>query len=220
VDRHQVDYWDRVADAKTFSHPLDDELLELAPRTARVLDLGCGYGRTLAQLHERGYRHLSGVDTSGAMIARGRRLFPHLDLRVAGEAPERETRADGAFDLVLLFSVLTSTPGDDAQRRLIAAAGRRLAPEGLLYVSDLWLQEDERNRARYRAGLARHGRRGVFDLPEGGTFRHHDRAWVEELLRPFERLALRDIQVSTMNGHPARGFQFLGRSSKPSATPA
>ena len=68
----QADYWNRVADAKTFAHPLDDELLALAPRDPRILDLGCGYGRTLAHLRERGFERLVGIDTSAGMIARGK----------------------------------------------------------------------------------------------------------------------------------------------------
>jgi hypothetical protein len=51
----------------------------------------------------------------------------------------------------------------------------------------------------------------VFDLPEGVTVRHHDPRWIDELTRDFARLALDQIEVVTMNGNPARGFQLFGR---------
>ena len=43
---NQHPYWDRVAETKQFTHPLDLALLQrhVAP-TAHVLDYGCGYGR-------------------------------------------------------------------------------------------------------------------------------------------------------------------------------
>jgi hypothetical protein len=50
----------------------------------------------------------------------------------------------------------------------------------------------------------------VFDLPEGVTVRHHDPRWLEALTQDFDTLALDQIDVQTMNGHPARGFQWFG----------
>jgi hypothetical protein len=50
-------------------------------------------------------------------------------------------------------------------------------------------------------------------LPEGVTLRHHDPAWIEHLTRPFINVALEQVDVTTMNGHPARGFRWLGTKS-------
>ena len=50
----------------------------------------------------------------------------------------------------------------------------------------------------------------MFALPEGVTVRHHDRRWIEELTLDFDELALDDIDVQTMNGNPAKGFQWFG----------
>jgi len=83
-------------------------------------------------------------------------------------------------------------------------------PRGLLYISDLWLQDDERNRQRYERGAPGFDRYGVFELPEGVVLRHHDRAWIDDLTRGFERVALEDFTVETMNGHTASGFQWFG----------
>ena len=118
---------------------------------------------------------------------------------------------DAHFDAVLLFSVLTCVPGDAGQRAIVQEATRVLAPGGLLYVSDLWLQTDPRNIARYEAGRQRYGTYGVFDLPEGVTVRHHDRRWLDELTGGYQRLALDELQVPTMNRNTADGFQWFGR---------
>lgn len=69
----QVSYWDRVAHEKRFSHPLRLDWLERhSNQQARILDYGCGYGRTLAELSQAGFQNLAGVDFSGAMLARAR----------------------------------------------------------------------------------------------------------------------------------------------------
>src|SRR4030095_15987167 len=90
----------------------------------------------------------------------------------------------------LLFSVLTCLPTDDGQRDIVKEVKRVLRPGGLFYISDLWLQDDERTRERYARDEAKYGVYGVFDLPEGVTVRHHDPLWIEELTRDFQTVAL------------------------------
>ena len=204
------DYWNRVAETKTFRHPLDVERVPmLVSRDARILDVGCGCGRTLEQLAALGYHRLVGVDTAGAMIARGRRLYPDLDLRVV--APGPLPFPDASFEAVFLIAVLTCVPADDDQRALVAEIQRVLRPAGLLYVSDLLLAPDERNVARYREGARRFPRYGVFEHPEGVVLRHHDPGWIRELTSGFGGVLFAEFEATTMNGNPARGFQFVGR---------
>ena len=208
------DYWNRVAETKTFHHPFDvDRVPTMLPRDARILDVGCGYGRTLAQLAVLGYHRLVGVDPAGAMIARGRHLYPDLDLRVL--APGPLAFPDACFDAVLLIAVLTCVPADDDQRALVAEIRRVLRPGGLLYVSDFLLAADERNVARYREGTRRFPRYGIFEHPEGVVLRHHDPVWIRELTSGFDEISLAEFEATTMNGNPARGFQFVGGLGMP-----
>ena len=144
---------------------------------------------------------------------------------------------DESFDAVLLFAVLTCLPADDDQRAVINELHRLTRPGGLLYVSDYWLQTDERNQERYAQFEAPHHEArgteevvgktppispsssrqpppspyGVFEVSGGVTVRHHSRQWIDSLLYQWEPLAASDIQVTTMNGHEAAGFQWLGR---------
>ncbi|MCO6010731.1 methyltransferase domain-containing protein [Actinoallomurus purpureus] len=57
------------------------ELLRPAP-DARVADVGCGAGRAVAEMTERGAR-VTGVDVSERMLAVARRRWPGADVRVA-----------------------------------------------------------------------------------------------------------------------------------------
>jgi SAM-dependent methyltransferase len=182
-------YWDANAAAHSFTHPLNLGWLAGLPKAARILDYGCGYGRTLAELAAAGWTNAVGVDFSAALVARGRAAQPSLDLRhVAGLPLLGEP--DDAFDVVILFAVLTSIPDDGEQRALMAELRRLLRPGGFLYVSDYLLQTDARNIARYEAGAARNGVYGVWDREDGGVFRHHTREALDgayDRVRPGRR---------------------------------
>lgn len=64
---------------------------------------------------------------------------------------------------------------------------------------------------RYQRGAAEFDRFGVFQLPEGAIVRHHDPAWVEQLMTSFSILAFDRFTVTTMNGNRSAAFQVLGR---------
>jgi len=81
----------------------------------------------------------------------------------------------------------------------------------LVYISDLLVNSDQRNRERYEHFAKTYGCYGVFELPEGVVVRHHDREWIEELTRPFQRVEYESFKVTTMNGNVSAAFQYLGR---------
>ena len=209
LDR-QLEYWNSEGTQKVFRHPLNFERVsQWLSYESRILDFGCGYGRSLGDLFESGYRDLIGFDFSPAMIEAARARFSEIEfgvLQSSSTIPLPEASVDG----VLLFSVLTCVPTDDGQRTLVAELRRVLKPGGLLYISDLWLQSDERNLTRYALDEAKYGKYGVFDLPEGVTVRHHDQEWISRLTSDFEQVALDDIEVLTMNRNPAKAFQWFG----------
>ncbi|MEV0586508.1 class I SAM-dependent methyltransferase [Nonomuraea sp. NPDC050310] len=207
----QKAYWNGVGAGKTFTHPVQHQWLAGVDRGARVLDYGCGYGRVVAELGEHGFRDVSGVDISPALVARGRKDGLRLSVL---ESPPVLPHAAGSVDVVLLFAVLTCVPEDEAQRAMVAELVRVLAPGGLLYVSDLLLQDDRRNRDRYAAQAARGGLPyGAFVTGEGAVCRHHDLGHLRALLAEVEVVDERRIEVTTMNGHPARAVQVLARKS-------
>ena len=207
----QIEYWNQMGPLKPFAHPVNlARLKEYVDPACRILDFGCGYGRVAGFLWSHGYHNVIGVDPAPAMVAAARARFPELEIHVLADAPHVGV-PDASVGAVLLFTVLTCVPGDAGQRAIVQEATRVLVPGGLLYISDLWLQSDRRNIARYEAGERRHGVYGIFDLPEGVTVRHHDRRWIDELTRGYERVALDEFQVPTMNGNTADGFQWFGR---------
>jgi SAM-dependent methyltransferase len=209
----QIDYWNNVGPTKPFAHPVNiEELSRWVSPAGPILDYGCGYGRALATLREHGFTNLLGIDPAPAMIAAARKNYPSISFEVADDY-QKIAKPDASFQAILLFAVLTSVPTNEGQRAIVAEIVRLLAPDGVLYISDMWLQKDARNSERYNEGEKKYGVYGVFDLHEGLTVRHHDRAWIETLTKDFEVLHLEEIPVSTMNGNPATAFQWFGRKA-------
>ncbi|MDR3328833.1 MAG: class I SAM-dependent methyltransferase [Prevotellaceae bacterium] len=206
----QQAYWESAGAQKEFTTPLQLGAFQaLVHRSARVLDLGCGYGRTLSELHRSGYTNTVGVDFSAKMVERGRSAYPHLTLQAMGNGTA--PFADNAFDSVLLLAVLTCIASDDEQAQLLREARRVLKPGGVLYVNDFLLNTDERNRKRYDEFYAKHHTYGVFELPDGAILRHHSRKAAEEKLQYFEKICFEEITYPTMNGHQSNGYYYFGK---------
>ncbi|MFH8349378.1 class I SAM-dependent methyltransferase [Streptomyces sp. NPDC018045] len=205
-------FWERAGAAKTFTHPLDPGLLDTyVPRDVPVLDYGCGYGRLTAELVAAGYTDVRGVDVSRALVERGGREHPGIRIEHCPGLPL--PFEDGHFGAALLFAVLTCVPGSGAQREIVAELGRLVRPGGVLYVSDMPLQRDPRNVARYARYADRHGTYGVFETPDGGVFRHHEPDRLRGLVRAhgFAVEAERTDTVGTLDGHTAERLQIIGR---------
>ena len=208
---NQKDYWNKAAADKEFTTPFQLAAFEkYVPREALVLDVGCGYGRTLDELYRAGWRGLIGIDFSEAMIERGRAAYPHLDLRVKRSA-EQIDLPDASADAVILFAVLTCISSNAEQERMISEIRRVLRPGGILYVNDFLLNADERNTARYEKFKDKYGAYGIFELPECAICRHHDERWIKELLHCFRELEYSCLTFTTMNGHKSNVFYFIGR---------
>lgn len=207
----QVPYWDRVAGEKRFSHPLRIEWLNrhAGPRT-RILDFGCGQGRTITELLRGGYKNLIGMDFSFRMLKCCRSQL--TDLKLIQNDGQTIPLQKHSVDLVLLFAVLTCIPLDEGQRELLREISRVLRPGGLLYISDLLLNRDLRNLERYDRYAREYGTYGIFELPEGVVVRHHRKEWIEELTVAFSQLKFEPFEVRTMNGNESAAFQYLSRA--------
>ncbi len=75
----QKKYWNTVAEKKEFTTPFHfEEFAKFVNKEGIILDVGCGYGRTLEQLNLEGYGNLIGIDFSEKMIQRGKEKYPHF----------------------------------------------------------------------------------------------------------------------------------------------
>ncbi len=210
-DASQRVFWDAEAATAQFSHPVDEDWLARAAKPEdAVLDYGCGYGRSLSWLAERGYSNLTGLDISEGMLARAAAEVPSARLCLACELP---TSLDSSsYDLILLLAVLTGIPADADQEAVVAEVFRLLRPGGHVIVSDMLLQTDERRILRYRTARPEGLPYGTFVLESGGmVMRHHDAGWFDVLFSDFTVVDRKSISVPTMRGNSATITQVLLR---------
>lgn len=203
-----VDYWDSIASLKKFRHPLPQSVVDkYFPDGARVLDIGCGYGRLVENLLAQGFS-VAGTDTSTAMLKEARKNAPKAELQ---ECRSDLPWDDKTYDVVLLVTLLTSVPFDLEQRQIMSEVRRVLKPGGYVFVSDLPLQWSAQYLERYRDGQKRYGQYGVFDLAGGGTVRHHEQGYFMQLMNGFKCLEMETHEVETMNGNQAQAVRFVGQ---------
>jgi ubiquinone/menaquinone biosynthesis C-methylase UbiE len=203
-------YWNKVASEKKFTLPVDLSFLrDSLNKDDRILDYGCGYGRTLAELQEQGFRNLYGVDFSAEMIKRATLSIPEADFKVNDGICI--PYPDEYFHGVIVLAVLTSIIDDRQQTELIREIIRVLKPGGLLCVSDFLLNDDQRNLDRYELGKKINGTYGVFELPDGAKLRHHRIEYLDALLSDFKVLKRDTTTFTTMNDNLSNGYNFSGQ---------
>ncbi|MDX1522345.1 MAG: class I SAM-dependent methyltransferase [Anaerolineae bacterium] len=102
------------------------------PATGRLLDLGCGAGRAVFALRERGYQ-VTGLDLSLGMLSAGRRLSADAQLSAANITSL--PFADASFDaLFMFFGALQHVPGRDKRRQILREMLRITTPDGRLIL--------------------------------------------------------------------------------------
>jgi ubiquinone/menaquinone biosynthesis C-methylase UbiE len=104
----------------------------------RVLDIGCGTGRFLLQLHRAmPGAILTGLDLGPAYVARAREVLAAVPgATVVEQNAEHTSLADASFDAVTVWGVLHEMPRD-VRRNVLREAKRALKPGGVLVVSDV-----------------------------------------------------------------------------------
>jgi ubiquinone/menaquinone biosynthesis C-methylase UbiE len=170
--------------------------------------VGCGYGRTLNELYQEGFKKICGIDFSQKMIERGKYLYPHLDLK---KCTDTFAFKDNTFDAVVLIAVLTCIVKDKDQVRLLEEIERVLKPHGILYINDFLINQDQRNIDRYNFYQKSQETYGVFELDEGAILRHHTIDHLFRLTANFEKTQFEKLVYTTMNKHRSNGFYYLGK---------
>jgi SAM-dependent methyltransferase len=107
----------------------------MVPPHSRILDAGCGPGRTGATLHARGH-HVVGVDVDTELIEAAREDHPgprwivadlaELDLAALGE-PE-------PFDAAVMAGNVIAYVAPDTETEVLRRIGHHLRPDGVLLV--------------------------------------------------------------------------------------
>jgi SAM-dependent methyltransferase len=149
----------------------------------RVLDVGCGTGKSFAPLLQRDYE-VWACDISPRMVARARRC-PGVDPEQVLVADMRDLPELGAFALVTcLDDAVNYLLTDEDLVAAFASVARLLAPDGVYLF-------DTNSLATYRAGFAAHA---TFERPLAAA------VWRGETAEPIEAGALCSASIELAGG--------------------
>ena len=116
--------------------PPEEKLFEIYHdkiRDHRVLDLGCGGGRTTARLHALAKDYV-GLDYSSGMVERCRRRYPNVNF-VHGDATNLTMFGAASFDFVLFSYNGIDTMSHANRLRVLQEVYQVLVPGGLFAFS-------------------------------------------------------------------------------------
>lgn len=205
----QKDLWDKASFEKNFHDTF--YLAHFGPLVRldeKVVEFGCGYGRILQYLQEAGYKDLTGYDFSPQMLARGKRVYPKLDLRLV-EKPLDFPLEDASTDAVILSTVLCCIPDIAHQKTLLRNVERILKPGGVVYMSDFLISTDKKVLEKYEKGYREFSDYGVYQTSDNMIVRHHESAYVRILMKNFLELWWYEEASETMNGTPVHAFHSM-----------
>lgn len=189
--------WDAVANLVDFTAPLNlAAIRERVSSNAEILEIGCGYGRILAQLQSHGYVNVRGYDSSVKMIERGRMEYPSLCLAVADATALPD--ADRSVDVVVMAALLTSVPALGDRRAVVAEIRRVLRPSGAIHGVEFLRQQD----ALYSID-------GTFTSKAGPRMCHFSQAELRELFAEFDEWHIWQKETKSLSGGSAVVLQFV-----------
>ncbi len=126
------------------------------PAKARILDVGCGTGATVARLRTRHGFNAAGIDPSRSLIAEG--LVRNPSLPLAEGVAEALPVEDGTLDGILCECVLSLV---EEPRRALSEFRRALRPGGRLILSDMY-DRGRDGREQMEARLSESGFKVIF----------------------------------------------------------
>ena len=172
----------------------------------RILDIGCGAGRTTIGLYNLGYHLVEGLDLSEAMIVQARRISKELNYNITFRVKDAVCLDydNETFDAALFsFNGIMQIPGRENRIKVLKEIKRILKPKGYFLFTthdrdgskeyESFWQEEKRKWALHLEDKSLHefGDR-VIEMEERDTFLHFPTS--EEVISSLEEAGFRVIE--------------------------
>ncbi len=115
-------------------------------RSAKILDVGCGYGGVVHWLHSKGYSFTEGVDLNREKIALGHQLeITHLH---HGDAMSYLRGKDRSYDVIFIMDVLSEMNSEEV-RELLSVVYVSLKEGGVCIIKSANAESPMAGRVQY-----------------------------------------------------------------------
>jgi ubiquinone/menaquinone biosynthesis C-methylase UbiE len=158
------------------------ELFTYIDKESKIVDLGCGSGKTIFDLTKQGFKYLTGVDVNFGAVRTARNEgirneigFTEFIVADATQLPF----CDRAFDFGIMQALLTVLINPHDLVLSFNEAFRLLKPRGHLYIADFARTDNiEKYRERYDPSISMSGFDGTFPVYDSQSgrpiyFAHH-----------------------------------------------
>jgi len=172
---------------------LDPIIFHYLKNNFKIMDIGCGFGRTVFELYKRGYKNIYGIDVNESGIefaktrARKLRLNPLPNLSVCNAVSLNFP--NHTFDFVICQAFWTTIVAKGERNKIIKEIGRVSKKAGILYVADFGQTWDHPHyKQAYYKGIEKQYEIGTFEAfdKKTGEFKylahHYTKEELEELL--------------------------------------
>ncbi|MBS1745947.1 MAG: methyltransferase domain-containing protein [Bacteroidetes bacterium] len=122
--------FDRIADRKRIDF-IADSLQNTLPKTARILDVGCGNGVISRHLGRYGY-NVTGIDVSEKAIEIAKKLNKYNNVRFETKSAEQLVAEGEKYDAIICSEVLEHLSNPDA---LLEVLNKSLTQNGKLLIT-------------------------------------------------------------------------------------
>jgi len=169
-------------------------------RTAKILDLGCGEGRTLKALKKQGFLNLEGIDSNEEAIKKSKKYLDVKNIDVL------EFNTTKKYDIILamgLFSLLQK----NEQKRLIGKIESLLSKNGAVIFEDFGLNYTLKYIKRYLLNATITKEYGTFKY-KGLVIHHFSKNETKELFKDFD-LFMKQEKYISINGNYINGLTVI-----------
>jgi cyclopropane fatty-acyl-phospholipid synthase-like methyltransferase len=204
---------DVIYDKNTnFTTPLPDEnFLALLPKNVKILDIGCGYGRTLQYLNNLGFYDLTGFDISSDYVAKTKKDCPLAKVFVSDF---KDYNLKDKYDLILLMGVVEYILTDKEQKIFFDKISKNLSEDGRVLL-ETFVMDIKSGWRQYLFGFVKTLHFGRFNNGKGFDCFHQSSASLRKILKKYFFIEYEiKKEYLTWTNNLCKGHYFVLRQKK------
>jgi ubiquinone/menaquinone biosynthesis C-methylase UbiE len=205
---------------------LHDEIFAKLKSEDKILDIGCGYGKTCFDLYKKGFRSVTGVDINqhGIELAQNYAAKNAIDdLSFYTENAAILSFKNNSYTFAIMQAFLTTVAKKSERQLIFSEASRVIAPGGYLYIAEFaqtWHLPQYAK--RYQSAITEGYEKGNFPVinSKTGDLEYVARHYTEEELKThladskFTLETFKNENFTTRTGNIVNGMVIIAKNAK------